>query len=186
MLSGPVTEVGFAQADISSAAATEAAFARAWPSSSAAGLPLTVFHTADVIVPSDRSQLAYGFPKAVNVDGTANVLAAARRAGADVFVYTSSASIGIRPVEFWVRPGPSRWPRHFFQVLDDSDLGRKLRPHDEFFGNYPASKASAERLVCAANGDRFRTGCLRPANGVYGNPTDNTVGGPIHMQHNPT
>lgn len=203
MLSGPMVDVDFVQADISSRSATDAAFSKPWRDPGLQALPLTVFHTAAVIVPSDRSRLVYAFPKRVNVDGTANVLCAARRAGADVLVYTSSASIAIRPVQFWVSPFPffslwrsrrkseerghgEAWPRHYFQTLDDWDLDRRIRRHSDFFGNYPASKAVAERLVCDANGEGFRTGCLRPANGVYGDPTDNTVGGPIHMQRNHT
>lgn len=178
--------VDFRRADISSAEQTDAAFAAPWPPAvAAAALPLTVFHTAAVIIPSARSELVGGFCEAVNVRGTANVLAAARRAGADVLVSTSSASIAIRPVEVWRRPW--RWgaaePRGYAQVLDEADFfAGPVRPHREFFGNYPASKARAERLVCGASGPGMRTGCIRPANGVYGHPTDNLVGTPLSMQ----
>ena len=41
-------------------------------------------------------------------------------------------------------------------------------------------------MVCAASGKGFRAGCIRPANGVYGNPTDNTVGGPLSASIFPT
>lgn len=179
--------VEFQKADISSAESTDAAFSKAWGDPSAAKLPLTVFHTAAVIIPSARSRLVNGFCEAVNVGGTENVLAAARRVGADVLVSTSSASISIRPVGLWVAPW--RWgtcPRGYCQVLEESDFFRPLRGHDEFFGNYPASKARAERIVCGANGRGLRTGCIRPANGVYGHPTDNTVGGPLNSQITPT
>lgn len=180
-------QVDFQKTDISSAESTDAAFSKPWDPS-VEKLPLTVFHTAAVIIPSARSQLVNGFCEAVNVGGTENVLAAARRAGADIFVSTSSASISIRPVELWVAPWRS-WntcPRGYCQVLEESDFFRPLRRHEEFFGNYPASKAQAERIVCGANCRELRTGCIRPANGVYGHPTDNTVGGPLNSQICPT
>ncbi|POS79356.1 hypothetical protein DHEL01_v202241 [Diaporthe helianthi] len=179
--------VDFQKTDISSAESTEAAFSRPWDDPAVERLPLTVFHTAAVIIPSARSRLVNGFCEAVNVGGTENVLAAAKRAGADVFVSTSSASISIRPVELWVAPW--RWdacPRGYCQVLEESDFFRPLRSHEEFFGNYPASKARAERIVCGANCRDLRTGCIRPANGVYGHPTDNTVGGPLNSQVTPS
>lgn len=179
--------VDFQKTDISSAEFTDAAFSQPWADTAVARLPLTVFHTAAVIIPSARSRLVNGFCEAVNVGGTENVLAAARRAGADVFVSTSSASISIRPVELWVKPW--KWdtcPKGYCQVLEESDFFRPLRSHEAFFGNYPASKAKAERIVCGANCRELRTGCIRPANGVYGHPTDNTVGGPLNSQITPT
>ncbi|KAJ0123973.1 dehydrogenase-like protein [Diaporthe amygdali] len=179
-------KVDFQKTDISSVESTDAAFSRPWDPS-VSKLPLTVFHTAAVIIPSARSKLVNGFCEAVNVGGTENVIAAARRAGADVLVSTSSASISIRPVELWVKPW--RWnscPRGYCQVLEESDFFQPLRRHEEFFGNYPASKARAERIVCGANSSELRTGCIRPANGVYGHPTDNTVGGPLNSQITPT
>lgn len=183
MLSGPATKVDFRKADIRSIESTEAAFSAPWDSS-AATLPLTVFHTAAVIIPSARSELVNGFCESVNVRGTENVLAASRKAGADVLVMTSSASIAIRPVEMW--GSPLTWPRYYTQVLDESDFFEPIRPHHGFFGNYPASKAKAERIVCGANGEELRTGCIRPGNAVYGHPTDNIIGGPLNMQIYPT
>ncbi|KAI0468180.1 hypothetical protein F4859DRAFT_216967 [Xylaria cf. heliscus] len=177
MQSGPASAVDFAQTDITSRASVDAAFARPW-SASAARLPLTVFHTAAVILASDRSAHSYAFPEAVNVRGTANLLAAAEAAGASVFSATSSASISIRPVGTWAAPWATE-PKDFFQMLDTRDFDLPLRKREAYFGNYPASKAVAERLVCDANRAGFRTGGIRPANGVYGNPTDNTVGDPL-------
>lgn len=187
MQTGPAAAVDFAQADITSPSSVAAAFARPWPPA-AGRLPLTVFHTAAVIIPSDRSPHVYAFPERVNVAGTRHVLEAAARAGADVFSCTSSASVAIRPIEPFVAPWRlGAWPRHFWQVLDCRDFfGRPLRPHAEFFGNYPASKAVAERLVCAANRRGFRTGCIRPANGVYGSPSDNILGDPLSRAVMPT
>ncbi|KAI1756228.1 hypothetical protein F4782DRAFT_537989 [Xylaria castorea] len=184
MQSGPAMAVDFAQTDITSPESIKAAFARPW-SASAAKLPLTVFHTAAVILASDRSAHSYAFPERVNVKGTANLLAAAKAAGASVFSSTSSASICIKPVGTWVAPWASE-PRDFFQVLDTRDFKLPLRKREEYFGNYPASKAFAERLVCDADQEGFRTGAIRPANGVYGNPTDNTVGDPLSRSVMPT
>ncbi|KAL2160957.1 hypothetical protein VTH06DRAFT_8669 [Thermothelomyces fergusii] len=182
--------VDFVRADISSAEATARAFAKPWPGS-AAGLPLTVFHTAAVIVPADRSRRLAGVCEAVNVRGTRNVVAAARRAGADVLVATTSASISIRPVELWVPPWrlwSAASPRGYWQVQDERDFFEPLRGRAAFYANYPASKAEAERAVCAANSPAMRTGCIRPANGVYGDPTDNTVGGALawRLHHHPS
>ncbi|KAI0534210.1 hypothetical protein GGR58DRAFT_483670 [Xylaria digitata] len=184
MHSGPATEVDFAQTDITSRASVDAAFSRLWPTS-AAKLPLTVFHTAAVILASDRSAHSYAFPESVNVRGTANLLATAKAAGASVFSATSSASIAIRPVGTWVAPW-AREPRDFFQILDTQDFKLPPRKREGYFGNYPASKAVAERLVCDADKEGFRTGTIRPANGVYGNPTDNTVGDPLSRAVMPT
>lgn len=188
MLHGPAAKVDFRKADIRSAESTEAAFAAAWGGdddpAAVAALPLTVFHTAAVIIPSARSRLVSEFCESVNVRGTEHVLAAARRVGADVLVSTSSASIAIRPVGMW--GSPLEWPRDYAQVLDESDFFEPIRPHEQFFGNYPASKAKAERIICGANGRELRTGCIRPGNAVYGHPTDNIIGGPLNMQTYPT
>ncbi|KAK4224812.1 hypothetical protein QBC38DRAFT_285763 [Podospora fimiseda] len=184
MTTGLAKEIEFIPTDITSAASVDAAFNKPWPGS-LSKLPVTVFHTAAVILASDRSRYLYDFPEKVNVKGTANVLAAARAAGADIFSSTSSASISIRPVNpfvsFWAKE-----PENYWQILDERDFWKPCRPYHEFFGNYPASKAVAERLVCDANCPSFRTGCIRPANGVYGNPTDNTVGGPLSKTIFPT
>lgn len=185
MLHGAATQIQFHKADISSPASTEAAFVAPWDKT-IAHLPLTVFHTAAVIIPSARSPLVNAFCEAVNVHGTENVLASARKTGADVFISTSSASISVRPIEFWTAPW--KWRHHLqnsAQTLDESDFFRPLRPHDEFWGNYPASKARAERIVCNNNGKDMRTGCIRPANGVYGHPSDNLLGTPLSMQIHP-
>ncbi|KAH6657986.1 hypothetical protein BKA67DRAFT_203655 [Truncatella angustata] len=184
MLSGPATEVDFVYADITSRPSLSAAFRKEWHSS-VAHLPLTVFHTAAVIIPSDRSKYFYRFPEAINVHGTQNVLNAAKEAGADIFSSTSSGSIAIRPIGPWVAPW-AQSPRRFWQILDEKDFLQPLRRHEDFFGNYPASKAAAERIVCDANTGGFQTGCIRPVNGVYGNPTDNTVGEPLARAVLPT
>ncbi|KAM7195908.1 hypothetical protein V8F20_007273 [Naviculisporaceae sp. PSN 640] len=185
MVTGPASQVEFIQTDISSVESTQKAFSKAWHPS-VASLPLTVFHVAAVIVPSERSKLLYKFCESINVHGTQNVVDAARQSGADIFISTTSGSISIKPIKFWIAPwklwdrSGSKWPEHFWQILDDKDFYEPLRPHEGYFANYPASKAAAERLVCGANSQAFRTGCIRPANGVYGNPTDNTLGGSLN------
>ncbi|KAI8962380.1 NAD(P)-binding protein [Daldinia sp. FL1419] len=184
MRSGPATEVEFVQTDITSPNSVDAAFARPWHPN-VAHLPLTVFHTAAVILASERSIFQYAFPEAVNVIGTENVLAAARKAGADIFSSTSSGSICIRPVEPFVPPWASS-PRNFWQLLNVNDFNAPLKKREEYFANYPYSKAVAERFVCAASDEKFRTGCIRPANGVYGAPIDNTVGDPLSRTVLPT
>ncbi|KAH7029093.1 uncharacterized protein B0I36DRAFT_245730 [Microdochium trichocladiopsis] len=170
----PAREVEFVETDITSPVSVEAAFSRPW-AEAVAHLPMTVFHTAAVILASERSEREYWFPEAVNVRGTRNLLAAARKHGAGIFSATSSASISIRPVQPWVAPWAGE-PRNFFQLLDLADSEKPLRHRTGYFANYPASKAVAERMVCDENEDSFRTGSIRPANGVYGNPTDNMLG----------
>lgn len=192
MSQGPVSRVDFAQADISSEASTSAAFARPWPPS-VARLPLTVFHTAAVIRPSERSPLVYDRCARVNAAGTAHVLAAARAAGADVLVFTSSCSVALRPVGFFNAVWKRR-PTNFFQVLDEADFERPLRAHGEFFANYAKTKAEAERLVCGANripedpleAGGFRTGAVRPGNAIYGHKDDYLVGQTVRMASFPT
>ncbi|KAH8883372.1 NAD(P)-binding protein [Thozetella sp. PMI_491] len=180
MLNGFAAEVDHVHTDISSKASTDAAFAKPWHPS-VARLPLTVFHTAAVISASDRYQIESAFCDAVNIQGTRHILDAARRSGADVLVSTTSGSISIRPVKPWMAPWSlwSAWPENYAQPLDDADFFKPLRQHGEFYANYPAAKAAAERIVCEANSPSLRTGSIRPANGVYGNPTDNTVGTPM-------
>lgn len=170
----PGSHCDFAKTDITSSAAIRQAFSKPWHSS-VAGLPLTVFHTAATIRIHERSPLVYDRSRRVNVDGTANVIDAAREAGADIFVATSSASVALTPVEFWIWPWQSE-PGGYVQVCDESDFDAPLRPHGRFFGNYAVSKATAERLVCGANEDGFRTGAIRPGNGVYGQPGDQLLG----------
>ncbi|KAF4454240.1 hypothetical protein F53441_3240 [Fusarium austroafricanum] len=113
-----------------------------------------------------------------------NVLAASRAAGADIFSSTSSGSICLRPVEAFVAPWAE--PRHYWQVMDTQDFDEPLRPHEGYFNNYAVSKAVAERLVCAENEPLFRTGCIRPANGVYGHPMDNPIGTLLSREVNNT
>lgn len=188
---GPAAAVDFVRADISDASSVRAGFAKPWPSAAVAGLPLTVFHVAAALRVADRALAFWERSSRVNVDGTANLLAAAREAGADVFVATSSAGVAVRPVPFLSLSqalgcgcgrgrGRGRGGRGgrggMVQFCDEQDFEHPVRPHDEFFGNYAHTKALAERLVCGADAPGFRTGCLRPGNGIYGLPSDMCLG----------
>ncbi|KAI8624682.1 dehydrogenase-like protein [Xylariaceae sp. FL1651] len=175
MTKGAATKVDFAQADITSPSATQAAFDKPWPPS-VSKLPLTVFHTAALIIPHERTMGTYDRIKRVNIDGTQNVMDAAKAAGATVFVATSSASVAYRPAGYWGNPF-RRWPKNYFQLVDEADFDEPLPPHSQFFANYAHTKAIAERIICQANSPNFRTGTIRPANGIYGSSHGDQVVG---------
>ncbi|PYH41511.1 putative 3-beta hydroxysteroid dehydrogenase/isomerase family protein [Aspergillus saccharolyticus JOP 1030-1] len=158
--------VTFIQTNIVDEAAVAGAFAHPW-SEAVAPLPLTVFHNAAVIRPAERHKAFLDRCRKVNVNGTANVLAAAKNHGASCFISTSSGSVALRSTSFWLPPW-RRTPRNMVQVISDSTP--LPSNHSDFFGNYAVSKAEAESLVRAADDlpSNFRTGCIRPANGIYG------------------
>ncbi|KAK0656641.1 hypothetical protein B0T16DRAFT_316951 [Cercophora newfieldiana] len=162
------------KADMTSWESVEAAFSKPWPVS-VAKLPLTVFHTAARIHPGDRSERLYERMRKINFGGTVNVLKASKAAGADIFVATASASISFVPAEFCIWPWQSV-PRNYFHVTSEADFDVPIRPHSRFFSNYSKSKAEAERLICDANEDGFRTGTIRPGNAIYGQKTDPVLG----------
>jgi nucleoside-diphosphate-sugar epimerase len=87
-----------------------------------------------------------------NVVGTANVLAACREHGVPKLVYTSSPSVV-----------------HSGGHIEGGD--ESLPYPDHFESPYPRTKAEAERMVLAANGDGLATVALRP-HLVWG-PRDN-------------
>jgi nucleoside-diphosphate-sugar epimerase len=78
-----------------------------------------------------------------NVAGTQNVLAVCRNLGIPHLVYTSSPSIV-----------------HGTGDIEGGDESLPISSH--FLSPYPATKAQAERLVLAANGDALKTTALRP------------------------
>ena len=123
----------FVQTNITSPSSVEAAFSKPWPKS-VANLPLTVYHTAAVIRPQERALVFYERVSAVNRDGAINVLNAAKAAGADVFVATSSASVSIRPPDFCIWPW-QKHPGNWFQICDEKDFDAPIRSHGEFFAN---------------------------------------------------
>lgn len=159
--------VGFMKVNVVDKVALSKAFAQPWPES-AAHLPLSVFHTAAVIRPAERHKSLLPYCTTVNVRGTRNVLEAAREAGADCFIATSSGSVGLRRPSFWISPWQSTASR-LVQVLSDNATDEP-KEHDEFFGNYAVSKFQAELAVREADDAKsgFRTGCIRPSNGIYG------------------
>lgn len=177
MKSGAAAKVDFAQADITSPSATQAAFDKPW-APSVAKLPLTVFHTAALISPGERTMGTWERIKRVNVDGTQHVMDAAKAAGATIFIATSSGSVAHRPASYWGNPF-RRWPKNYYQFIDESDFDRPLPPHSQFFGNYAHTKAIAERLVCKANSPNFRTGAIRPSNAIYGSSVGDQVVGVV-------
>lgn len=163
--------VTYIKTDITDESSVLHGFSQSW-SSSVGKLPLSVFHTAAVISACERYKDFLSLYIKVNVDGTRNCLNAAKKLGASCFVSTSSGSIALRPVSFWVSPW-DELPKNILQMINDET--KDPDAHEGFFSNYAASKAEAERLVRSANDPKsdFRTGCLRPINAVYG-----TEGGP--------
>ncbi|CRK35347.1 hypothetical protein BN1708_006696 [Verticillium longisporum] len=179
-------DVEFAQTDISSEASTLAASKKPWQATSAK-LPLTVFHTTAAIRPSERHPLVYHRHARVNVGGTANVLSAAKSAGADIFIFTSSCSVALRPVT-WFSPLWRRWPTNIVQTMTEDDFSAPLRPREDFPSNYARSKAEAERHVCAADSpvSGLRTGAIRPGNSIYGGAGDFLVSATLNLPSLPT
>lgn len=169
--------VTFIKTNITDELGVSTAFEQQWPET-VANLPLTVFHTAATIRAFERLEMYLPLCSNVNVNGTKNVLNASKKCGATCFVSTSSGSVTLHKPGFWIAPW-EKLPRRVVQILsDDAKLPER---HDEFFSNYAVSKIEAERLVCAADDPvtGFRTGCIRPANGIYGigNDTSNTITG---------
>ena len=89
-----------------------------------------------------------------NVDGTAQLLDAAKQAGISRFIFMSTEAV--------------LFEGHFLRDLDES---MPYPAHTPFL--YPETKAAAEKLVLAANAPGFRTISLRPRF-VWG-PGDNTI-----------
>lgn len=98
-----------------------------------------VFHAAALSSPWGRPEVF----RAINVTATQTLLATAKTAGADSFVFVSSPSIYTRPRD---------------QVgLTEADP-MAVRPMNA----YAATKGQAERLVLAANAPGFATMAIRP------------------------
>lgn len=177
----PASDVVVLHADVTSPSAIISAFDSPWPPA-ISHLPLTVFHTVALIRPFERHPILYHRCSRVNVDGTANVLQAARQAGAELFIYTSSCTVEHLPVNFFPRPSLTSWPimslgPRYAQVLTAADFSLPPRPVESFATNYARSKAETERLVKVAGSEGpMRTAILRPGNAMYGHPEDKVLG----------
>lgn len=175
------SQVPIVRADISDAESVAAAFAVEWPEETA-DLELTVFHTAAKMRWGERSNLFWDRVAPVNIDGTRNVIAASKVAGASVLVMTSSASVENREVA-WFPPPWKRYPRNFVQYLDGTGAGGAVsdKPDWQYGILYARTKGVAEKLVCEADGAEtatgtLRTGVVRPGNPIYGHIRDPLVG----------
>jgi len=129
------------QADISSKESVDAAFE--------ISKPTIVFHVAGVV---PNGQARYSAAKSVhertfnvNVNGTKNILDAARKNGCESFVYTSSCTVISDDL------------KHDYPLMDETV------PTGHASLAYGSSKAAAEKLVLAANGPEMSTCALRPA-----------------------
>jgi len=232
LTTGLAKDVDFRLVDISDREQVQAAFSASWPlaasdpdgdpgpidnldgrgrqgpqpegtsTARAVSAEITVFHTAANIRFFERDPRLLHLSDKVNVEGTQNVLDAARDAGVSVLIYTSSGSVSIHRTRLWLWPWEKR-PPSAVQTFDDVD-SRLPRRHEEMFSNYAASKIKAERLVRAA--DRtplagsaegrmgrgrarpqlLRTGCLRPGNGIFGTGGDILCGAYLARQVNPS
>lgn len=164
-------DVHFMQADVSDAAAVDAAFNAPWPLDECPAPPITVFHTAANIRFYENSVYLLPNSSKVNVTGTQNVINAARAIGVTALVYTSSGSVSVRSTRFLLWPWETE-PPSFVQAINEDDAIVPRR-HHEFFSNYAVTKMDAERRVRAADKTPslegvLRTGCIRPGNGVFG------------------
>ncbi|KAF8656517.1 hypothetical protein AX16_002481 [Volvariella volvacea WC 439] len=192
--------VQFIKTDVSDAASVDAAFTAPWPKSASdvqppEGMELTVFHTAANIRFFERTKALLYRSSSINLVGTQNVVSAAKKAGATVLVYTSSASIGIRRSFFFLWPWQEE-PENFVQVINDDESSPLLpKDHDEFFSNYAVSKGQAEQVVRGADKSQYtykgktkvlRTGALRPGNGVFGPRGDMLLGAYMIRETNPS
>ncbi|CDM33293.1 hypothetical protein DTO013E5_9124 [Penicillium roqueforti] len=158
--------VGWIKTDITDELAVTTAFEEPW-AANVTNLALTVYHTAAIIRPQDRLKSFLPLSSKVNIDGIQNVLNAARAAGATAFIWTSSGSVALHRPTFWIAPWATQ-PKRVVQVIGDST--KLPGSHYQFFSNYAVTKTEAEGLVRAADNPatNFRTGCIRPTNGVYG------------------
>ncbi len=106
-----------------------------------------VFRGADVVFHTAARAGVWGPAaefRAINVDGTARVLAACQAAGVGRLVYTSSPSC--------------TFDGGHAENATEADCPYPTR----FEATYPATKAEAEQLVLGANGPALKTTALRP------------------------
>jgi nucleoside-diphosphate-sugar epimerase len=118
---------------VSGSVTDPAALARA-----VAGVDAVIHLAAKVSFTGDWDEFA-----ATNIDGTANLLAAAQAAGVRDFVFVSSPSVA-----------------HFGHAIAGEGAGPA--DPDRARGNYARSKAAAELLALAADSPAFRVAAIRP------------------------
>jgi nucleoside-diphosphate-sugar epimerase len=198
LTTGLAKDVDFRLVDISDREQVQAAFGAPWPPTSSSEsaeieIETTVFHTAANIRYYERDARLLRLSEKVNVEGTQNVLDAARATpGVSVLIYTSSGSVCVRRARLWLWPWENKRPAFSVQTIDDDDR-RLPQRHEDMFSNYAASKLTGERLVRAADrspggkkGQLLRTGCLRPGNGIYGMGGDILCGAYLARKVNPS
>lgn len=162
------------RADISDAASVDSVFSLPWPAQ-VANLPLTVFHTAAYIQAGHRSATTLPIYLKVNIQGTRNVLDAAKAAGCDILIATSSVAIALKAQTFFSFLPWQRYPDGFIQVYENAEARDYDAPLENFAGAYAYSKARADKMVRDAD-DRdngFRTGTIRPGHSIYGHGDEN-------------
>ncbi|KAJ7770456.1 3-beta hydroxysteroid dehydrogenase/isomerase family-domain-containing protein [Mycena metata] len=194
LTTGPACDVAFIPTDVTDAAATNVAVNAPWPLDSEndnnATPDLTVFHTVANIRFFERSLALLPDSARVNIQGTQNVIDAARAAGATALVFTSSASVAVKTARLLLWPWETA-PEAYVQVI--SDETPVPRRHEVFFSNYAVTKAEAERRVCGADKTPtgagkgvLRTGCIRPGNAIFGPGGDLLLGFYLLRKSNPS
>ncbi|KAJ2904420.1 C-3 sterol dehydrogenase [Zalerion maritima] len=137
--------VDYRKCDITSADSVREALGQAKPD--------VVFHCAGIMTAA-RRPVPDETVRITNVDGTRHLLEESQKLGAvKAFVFTSSASTVQKPGQVKTRGADETWP-----TTEESDA----------VDIYPKTKATAERMVLAADTEGgMRTAALRPAV-IYG------------------
>jgi nucleoside-diphosphate-sugar epimerase len=161
-------KVPYFKTDITDRSSVKKVFNDPWPIEYA-NLPLTVFNTVAYIHPGHRHAEFLDIFVKVNVEGAKNVIEAARSTrGCDILIATSSASIGIRTVNYMFKPW-EKYDKNYVQFSDNAEPA-SLDKLEDFAGCYAYTKAIGERAVRDANDPKggFRTGAIRPGHSIYG------------------
>ena len=168
-------DIAFFNIDVSDSDTVASAFASPWPDAVRSS-PLTVYHTVAYIKPSERKADFLSPYLNVNLEGTRNVLAAAKSAGCSIFIATSSASVCLKPPAYFAAPW-RRHPLNILQVSENADPDNPDAPLEQYAGCYAYTKARAEKLVRDADStkDGFRTGAIRPGHAIYGHGDENPM-----------
>ena len=168
-------KAGWIKTDIRDSSSVNAVFSAPW-SPAVANLPLTVFHTAAYIHAGHGSEASLPPFIAINIEGTQNVLHAAKAAGCDIFIATSSVAIALKRQSFFaVSRAWDRNPDGFIQLPGNAEAIDYDAPLHKFAGCYAYSKAKSDKLVREADDERnrFRTGVIRPGHSIYGHGDQN-------------